>query len=234
MAWNEPMGRPKAKRPSAYSRAMSSAAWAPPTCSKATSTAARSSSRSTSGQPSPAAPSGSAAAPSKVIRACERVGSTVATGARVTPARSQVDEEQRHGGGAAPSAALAATMAKSATSPSATGSLVPLRRPSRATVVEVARMRRLRALGEREAADGLAQRQAREPPLLLLRGAGEQQRLGGQVDRRRERRGGEAAPQLLGDHAQLEIAEACARRGSPESRCPSTPSRPFPRHSSRS
>jgi len=85
MAWNEAICRPNAKRPSAYSRAMSSAACAPPICSNATSTAARSSSRSTSGQPWPAAPRGSAAAPSSAMRACERVGSTVARLVRVTP-----------------------------------------------------------------------------------------------------------------------------------------------------
>src|SRR5438094_966692 len=51
MAWKDAICRPKAKRPMAYSRAMSSAACAPPSCSKATRTAARSSRRSTRGQP---------------------------------------------------------------------------------------------------------------------------------------------------------------------------------------
>src|SRR5229473_1025782 len=69
---------------------MSSAACAPPTCSKAKSTAARSKSRRSSAKPSPGAPSGSAGAPSKARRACERLGSTVATVSR----RAAGDEER--------------------------------------------------------------------------------------------------------------------------------------------
>ena len=59
-------------------------------------------------------------------------------------------------------------------------------------------------------ADRLALREPRQPALLLLFAARQQQRLGGQIDRRRERRRREAAAELLGDHAQLEIAEAGA------------------------
>ena len=131
MAWKEAICRPNAKRPSAYSRAMSSAACAPPSCSKATSTAARSSRRSTRGQPAPGAPSGSAAAPSNTIRAWERVGSTVLTDVRVTPGPvSSTRKRPARSRTASP----ATTMAKSATSPSVTGIFVPLTRPPSARV----------------------------------------------------------------------------------------------------
>ena len=130
IAWNEAMGRPNAKRPTAYSRAMSSAAWPPPTCSKATSTAARSSTRSSKGQPAPGSPSGSAGVFAKVIDATERVGSTVSSGARLTPAPRR---STRNSDTARPS--RAATTAKSATSPSTTGAFVPLSTPFTARVV---------------------------------------------------------------------------------------------------
>src|SRR4029453_15692608 len=198
MAWNEAICRPKAKRPSAYSRAISSEACAPPSCSKATSTAARSSSRSASGQPCPAAPSGSAAARSKTMRACERGGSTVATVVRVTPGpfRSTRKSPARP---APPSAAR--TTAKSATSPSSTGILVPLRFPPSTRAVRVP------ALGHRKAADGRALGDPRQPALLLRVTAREEQRLAGEVDRRGERGGREASAQLLGQDAQLEVPE---------------------------
>ena len=69
------------------------------------------------------------------------------------------------------------------------------------------------SLGQREAADGLALGDAGKPALLLGVTAGEQQGLGGQVDRRGEWGGGEAPAELLGDDAQLEVTEAGAAVG---------------------
>jgi hypothetical protein len=76
--------------------------------------------------------------------------------------------------------------------------------------LEVAGMGRARPLGQGQTADRFTQGEARQPPLLLLGAPREQQRLGGEIDGRREWRGGEASPQLLGEHAQLEIPEAGA------------------------
>ena len=152
--------------------------------------------------------------------------------ARVTPAPGQVDQEQGDG---APSALRGRrTTAKSATSPSATGTFVPVSGPPSARRLDRAGARRARALGEGEAADGLAQRELGQPPLLLLVGAGEQDRLGREVHGRGERRRREAAAQLLGDHAQLEVAEARRRRGSPGIAVPVQPISAMPRQSSRS
>src|SRR6185437_14054437 len=108
---------------------MSSAACAPPTCSKAKSTAARSRIRRSSGTPSPKAPSGSPAAPSKTRRACARLASMVATASRLTPAepRSTMKSESARSAGRSP---RAATMARSAQSPSGTGTLAPVNRPA--------------------------------------------------------------------------------------------------------
>ncbi len=210
MAWNEAICRPKAKRPSAYSRAMSSAACAPPICSKATSTAARSSSRSTSGQPWPAAPRGSAAAPSSAI-ARVRAGRVHGGEARARDAGAGEVHAGRGRRGRSPCAAR--TIAKSATSPSITGTLVAGQAGAVGARRQVGRRRHLRALGQREAADRLALRDAREPALLLRVAARDAQRLGGQVDRGGERGGGEAPAQLLRDHAELEVAEAGAAVG---------------------
>ena len=211
MAWNEAICRPKAKRPSAYSRAMSSAACAPPTCSKATSTAARSSSRSTSGQPWPAAPRGSAAAPSSAIRACERVGSTVATARARDPGPGEIHQVEA---GAAPSAARGERRSRSR----------PRRRPSpgpwcRSGGAPSARVARLAGVGTR--GPSASARQPMASP-CAMRGSqrffcaslpASSSASRGQVDRGGERRGGEAPAQLLRDHAELEVAEAGAAVG---------------------
>ena len=108
---------------------MSSAACAPPTCSNAIMIAARSSRCRTASSPSDPA-SVSAGAAAKVMRACERVGSNVSTLLRTMPApcRSTTCSV-----GAWPEA-RDTTTAISATSPSATGDLVPVSLPSASVI----------------------------------------------------------------------------------------------------
>ena len=75
---------------------------------------------------------------------------------------------------------------------------------------DVARLGRLRALGDGERADRLARRELRQPFLLLRVGARELQRLGRQHDRRVERHRRRGAADLLGDDAELERRQARA------------------------
>ena len=226
MAWNEAMGRPKAKRPSAYSRAMSSAACAPPTCSKATSTAARSSRRSRSAASRHRRRR--AARPARRRRRAARAsawGPPWPAACALTPAPAR---STRKSDSSPPRRrARAATIAKSATSPSSTGRLRAVRpcRPRRASSIAravgvpgpSARARQPIASPWRSAA-------ATAASAPRCRRAGAPRRRGRRW--RRTASGARLAPQLLGDHAQLEVAEAGAAVRLGNGRAQSSPSRP--------
>ena len=92
------MGRPNWTRTLAYSTAISSTFWAPPTCSAARATAARSSILETAAQPSPSVPTSRAGVSSKRSRACLRVWSMVDSGLGCEARGTLVDREHRHAG----------------------------------------------------------------------------------------------------------------------------------------
>ena len=94
IAWNEPIGRPNCTRTLAYSTAISSTFWAPPTCSAARPTAARSSTVDSTFQPSPSVPISVAGVSANSSLACLRVWSIVDSAVRVRPAGIAVDGEQ--------------------------------------------------------------------------------------------------------------------------------------------
>ena len=66
------------------------------------------------------------------------------------------------------------------------------------------------AFGQRQRADRLAARQLRQPRLLLRLAAAGDDRLAGEIDRGGERHRRQRRAQLLGQHAQPEMAEARA------------------------
>ena len=103
----------------------------------------------------------------------------------------------------------AATTAKSAISPSGTGFLTPLSAPPDAASL-IAFGEIALALEQRQRADRLARGDLRQPLLLLRLAAGEQQRLGSEIDGRGERHRRQRAADLFGDHAELEMTGAGA------------------------
>ena len=154
IAWNDAICRPNAKRPTAYSRAMSSAAW------RAADLLEGDEHGRAVEQALDEGPAGTGRAERLRRRVRrrrggrdERVGSTVVSGVRLTPApvRSTRNRPVRPPGIARPRAT-----AKSATSPSITGSLVPVSRPPSARVVRLPAVAACGALGEGEAADGVS------------------------------------------------------------------------------
>src|SRR5881227_3107335 len=132
-------------------------------------------------QPSPAAPSGSALQSLKVISACPRVGSRLARLFTSTPPslRSTINKEM------SPSRPLdpvrAATTAKSAIAPSATGFLTPLSIPLAAVSLTFFGDG-LPFLEQRQRSDRLARGNRRQPFLLLRVAARDQQRFGCEID----------------------------------------------------
>ena len=115
MAWNEPIGRPNWTRTLAYSTAISSTFWAPPTCSAARPTAARSSTVDSDAQPAPSVPSRRAGVSANSSLACLRVWSIVDSGGAGEPGGVAVDGEQAHaaaGAGRRPALAGAAAEAR--------------------------------------------------------------------------------------------------------------------------
>ena len=104
----------------------------------------------------------------------------------------------------------AATMAKSAMAPSGTGFFTPLRLLPDAVELDRRRRRIALAFEQRQRADRFARGDLRQPFLLLRLAAGEQDRFGGEIDRRRERHRRQRAAHFLGDHAEFEMARAGA------------------------
>ena len=74
--------------------------------------------------------------------------------------------------------------------------------------LDALRRRIARPLEQRQRADRFAGRDLRQPLLLLRVAAGEQQRLGGEIHRGRERHRRHRPAHFLGDHAQFEMTRA--------------------------
>ena len=93
-------------------------------------------------------------------------------------------------------------------SPSGTAIFVPRNRPFDSATFRLFGARTTRSFRQRERADRFAAREPRQPAFLLFVAAGQQQRFGREIHRRRERHRRHCAAEFLGDDAQFEIAEA--------------------------
>ena len=210
MAWNEPIGRPNCTRTLAYSTAISSTFWAPPTCSAARPTAARSSTVDSTSQPSPSVPMSVAGVSANSSLACLRVWSIVDSAVRVRPAASPSTanrltpgagaggDDDQVGGVAVEHEHLRAGRASS-------------RRPACVASMVMPRLVPLaRRLGEGERGDRLAGGDAGQVVLLGGVVAGLEQRVGGEHDGREERRAQQRPAHLLEHDAELDVAVARA------------------------
>ena len=139
------------------------------------------------------------------MRACERLGSIVSTALARDAGPVQIDERKHD-------AALALRGDDGEVGHVAVGhrQLLAVERAAAEGGAQLAHIGLARPFGQGQRADRLAATPARQPRLLLRLAAAGDDGLGGEVDRGRERHRRQRAAELLGQHAESEMAEAGA------------------------
>ncbi len=155
--------------------------------------------------PSPGAPSASAGVLSKAMRACERLGSMVSTAVAGDAGRLQIDDGED---GAA--LALGDHDGDVRDIPIRHRQLLAAEGAAAEGGAQLAHIGLAGTFSQRQRADRLAGGQLRQPGLLLRLAAGGDDGLAGEIDRGGERHRRQRRAQLLGQHAQAQMAEAGA------------------------